>query len=39
VRRAGLHESGRFGLGVEILNPDKETAEAMDSVSRKKKHH
>ena len=41
VRRAGFHESGRFGLGVEILNPDRETAEAMDSVAdsaaRKKK--
>jgi len=37
VRRAGFHESGRFGLGVEILNPDKETAAAMDSAARKKK--
>ncbi len=27
VRRAGFHESGRFGLGVEILNPDRETAD------------
>ena len=39
VRRAGFHESGRFGLGVEILNPDRETAEAMDSVARDKKKH
>jgi PilZ domain len=37
VRRAGFHESGRFGLGVEILNPDKETAAAMESVARNKK--
>jgi len=37
VRRAGFHESGRFGLGVEILNPDRETAEALDSAARKKK--
>lgn len=37
VRRAGFHESGRFGLGVEILDPDKETAAAMDSAARKKK--
>ena len=37
VRRAGFHESGRFGIGVEILNPDAETAEAMDSAARRKK--
>lgn len=37
VRRAGFHESGRFGLGVEILNPDKETAEVMDAAAREKK--
>jgi hypothetical protein len=37
VRRAGFHESGRFGLGVEILNPDKETAEALESAAHKKK--
>ena len=37
VRRAGFHESGRYGLGVEILNPDRETAEAMDSAARKRK--
>ena len=37
VRRAGFHESGRFGLGVEILNPDVETAAGMDSSARKKK--
>lgn len=37
VRRAGFHESGRFGLGVKILNPDKETAAAMESAARKKK--
>ena len=37
VRRAGFHESGRFGLGVEILNPDRETADAIDSAARKGK--
>ncbi|MEO8586996.1 MAG: PilZ domain-containing protein [Acidobacteriota bacterium] len=37
VRRAGFHESGRFGLGVEILDPDKETAAAMDTAAQKKK--
>lgn len=37
VRRAGFHESGRFGLGVEILSPDRETAEAMDSAARERK--
>ena len=34
VRRAGFHESGRFGLGVEILNPDGETAEAIAAAAR-----
>jgi len=38
VRRAGFHESGRFGLGVEILNPDKETADVMDSAARHRSH-
>ncbi len=37
VRRAGFHESGRFGLGVEILNPDRETADAMSAVERDRK--
>jgi len=31
VWRAGLHEPGRFGLGVEILNTDRETAGASDA--------
>ena len=39
VRRAGFHESGRFGLGVEILNPDRETADALAAVKRRKKKH
>jgi hypothetical protein len=40
VRRAGFHESGRFGLGVEILNPDRETADALSAAERnKKKRH
>ena len=38
VRRAGFHESGRFGLGVKILNPDKDTAAAMDSAARHRSH-
>jgi hypothetical protein len=40
VRHAGFHESGRFGLGVEILNPDRETADAMAAAERhgKKRH-
>ena len=37
VRRAGFHESGRFALGVEILNPDRETADAMDAAAGHKK--
>ena len=37
VRRAGFHESGRFGLGVEILNPDRETADALSAVERDRK--
>ena len=37
VRRAGFHESGRFGLGVEILNPDRETADALAAAERNKK--
>ena len=37
VRRAGSHESGRFGLGVEIQNPDGETAEAIDAATREQK--
>ncbi len=39
VRRAGFHESGRFGLGVEILNPDRETSDASAAVRSKKKRH
>ena len=39
VRRAGFHESGRFGLGVEILNPDRETSDAPAAVRSKKKRH
>ena len=40
VRRAGFHESGRFGLGVEILSPGRETADARSSAERsKKKRH
>ena len=40
VRRAGFHESGRFGLGVEILNADGEAADAPSSPDRnKKKRH
>jgi hypothetical protein len=31
VWRAGFHESGRFGLGVAILNPEGETADALAS--------
>ena len=37
VRKAGFHESGRFGLGVEILKPGQEKARATDSGARKKK--
>jgi hypothetical protein len=29
VRLAGFHESGRFGLGVEILDPDREAADTL----------
>jgi PilZ domain-containing protein len=40
VRRAGFHESGRFGLGVEILKPDRETADALSAAEpHKKKRH
>lgn len=40
VRHAGYHESGRVGLGVEILNPDRETADALAAAERhRKKHH
>ena len=40
VRRAGFHESGRFGLGVKILDPDRETGDAVAAVARsKKKRH
>jgi len=31
VWRAEAHESGRFGLGVEILNADRATASASDA--------
>lgn len=37
VRHAGFHESGRFGLGVEIRNPDRETADAMAAAERQRK--
>ena len=37
VWRAGLQESGRFGLGVEILNPDGETADALASAEHDRK--
>lgn len=37
VRRAGFHESGRFGLGVEILNLDGEIADALSAAARSKK--
>jgi hypothetical protein len=37
VRRAGFHESGRFGLGVKILSPDRETDDALPAAARRKK--
>jgi hypothetical protein len=37
VRRAGFHDSGRFGLGVEILKPGRETPEAIDAAARNRK--
>jgi len=37
VRRAGFHESGRFGLGVEILGPGPETAGPRSGADRRKK--
>src|SRR5512143_2675903 len=37
LRRAGFHESGRLGLGVEILNPDRETADALSAAERQRK--
>jgi hypothetical protein len=40
VRRAGFHESGRFGLGVEILNPDRGTSDPPSAAERhRKKRH
>ena len=38
VRRAGFHESGRFGLGVEILNSDGETSPAPAARNKRKRH-
>jgi hypothetical protein len=37
VRRAGFHESGRYGLGVEILKPGAGKAKETDSAVRRKK--
>ena len=37
VRRAGFHESGRFGLGVEILGPSHKTADTLAATERNKK--
>jgi hypothetical protein len=37
VWRAGLHEMGRFGLGVEILNPDGETADSLAAAEHDRK--
>jgi len=36
VRRAGFHESGRFGLGVEILGPGRKTADTRSATERSK---
>ena len=40
VRRAGFHESGRFGIGVEILSPDGGASDAPSTAApNKKKRH